>query len=358
MKSFFVDRLFCTLTFCCAFLSVCSAVSAQDKNWRPVTQAELTAKAPVVEADADAEAIFWEERIDDSSSDLDHRHYVRVKIFTERGREKYSKFDIPYTRGIKIKDLAARVTKPDGTSVEITEKDIFDREIVKSGGIKIKAKSFAVPNIEPGVIVEYRYKESIDDGGAVGMRLALQRDIPVQDLSYYYKPFQSKEPKSQSYNSKDVKFVKDQNGYWLANRKNVPAFKDEPRMPPEDNVRPWMLLTGSRLSLTSASAFSINYVIKDPSSPEKYWGGVSSENAELVKFITKSNGDIKKAAAAITAGAATQEEKLKKLYEFCQKEIRNTSFDTTLTDEDRRKLPSTNSLADVLKRQTVERPVC
>ena len=351
MKSLCIDKLYFVLLHLCVFFSIAIAVDAQDKTWRPVTPAELSAKTPLVETGADAEAIFWEERIDDSSSDLDHRHYVRVKIFTERGREKYSKFDIPYTKGIKIKDLAARVTKPDGTSVEITEKDIFDREIVKAGGLKIKAKSFAVPNIEPGVIVEYRYKESIDDGGAVGMRLALQRDIPVQDLSYYYKPYESKEPKSQSYNSTDVKFVKDQNGYWLAKRKNVPAFKDEPRMPPEDSVRPWMLLTGKRYAFTNVSSFSIEYIVKDASSPEKYWGGVSAENSSLVKFMTKSSGDIKKAALAITTGAVTQEEKLKKLYEFCQKEIKNTSFDTTLTDEDRRKLPQVNSLSDVLKRK-------
>ena len=33
--------------------------------WRPVTQEELQMKTPKVEADADAEAIFWEVRLDD-----------------------------------------------------------------------------------------------------------------------------------------------------------------------------------------------------------------------------------------------------------------------------------------------------
>src|SRR5215212_1688807 len=124
----------------------------QDKDWRPVTPAELSSNKPTVEPDADAEAIFWEIRIDDSSDeDVSLRHYVRVKIYTERGRERFSKFDVPYTKSMRIKDLSARVTKTDGTQVEIDKKDIFDREIVKAGGIKIKAKSFAVPNIEPGV---------------------------------------------------------------------------------------------------------------------------------------------------------------------------------------------------------------
>ena len=143
---------------------------------------DIAATAPVVEPDADAEALLWEMRIDDSSDDLDMWHYVRVKIFSERGREKFSKFDIPFTKGTKIKNLTARVIKKDGTIVDVLEKDIFEREIVRASGLKVKAKSFAVPNIEPGVIVEYRYKEAIDDAGASGMRLPLQRDIPVRQL--------------------------------------------------------------------------------------------------------------------------------------------------------------------------------
>lgn len=353
MKPLSPGKPYCVLAFLFVFLSIGVSVRAQDKEWRPISPQEISAKAPVVEPDADAEAMFWEVRIDDSSSeDVSLRHYVRVKIFTERGREKFSKFDIPFSKGMKIRELAARVVRADGTITEIKKEDVFEREIIKAGGIKIKAKSFAVPNIEPGVIVEYRYKETINDAGAKGMRLAFQRDVPIQNLSYYYKPYNSQEPRYQSYNFTDAKFVKDQKGFWLASRKNVPSFRDEPRMPPEDMVRPWMLLTGTRIGFTASSAFSITFTIKDPSSPGSYWGAVSAENAPLVKFMTKSSGDIKKAAAEITAGASTPDEKLRKIYEFCQTQIGNTTFDTTLTDEDRKKLPDVKSLSDVLKRKS------
>ena len=326
---------------------------SQDKEWRPVTPEELSAKQPSVEPDADAEAIFWEIRIDDSSSDeLALRHYVRVKIFTERGREKFSKFDVPYTKEIRIKDLAARVTKADGAVVEIDKKDIFDREIVKAGGIKIKARSFAVPNIEPGVIVEYRYREIVADGGAKGMRLALQRDIPIKELSYYYKPYGSDAPTYHNYGSTDTKFVKDSKGFWLAKKANVPSFKEEPRMPPEDHVRPWMLLTGARIGITSANMFGITFTIKDPGNQTAYWGAVTVENAPLIKFMNKPKKEIKALAEQITAGGASNDEKLRKLYQYCQTEIRNTSFDTTLTDEDRKKLPTIRSMSDVLKNKS------
>ena len=35
------------------------------------------------------------------------RHYVRIKVFTERGRESQSKIDIPFLSNWKIQDIAA-----------------------------------------------------------------------------------------------------------------------------------------------------------------------------------------------------------------------------------------------------------
>lgn len=337
------------LCFICLLLLSVSVV-AQDKSWRPIAPNELALSKPTVEPDADAEAIFWETYIDNSKDDgFTRRHYVRVKIFTERGRERYSKFDIPFYRGLKIKDLAARVIKPDGTSVEIGKADIFEREIVRASGIKVKAKSFAVPSIEPGVIIEYRYKESYDDGGAVGMRLDFQRDIPVQNLSYYYKPYEKKEPKTQAYNFSDTKFVKGEDGYYLAQRRNVPAFREEPRMPPEKMVKPWMMLTGLESSF-SFTGSGISIITKDPSNPSKYWGGVGAERVRYVKAMIEIAKEVKKTTEQVIAGATTDDEKIRKIYAFCQTNIKNTSYDATLTDESRKKLPEFKSYSDMIKR--------
>jgi len=334
-------------------LSGFSQIALADDEWRPITPEELAMTKPKVDADADAEAIFWEVKVNDRSrSRLTLEHYVRVKIFTERGREKYSKFDIPYTKRMKIKDIAARLIKADGTIVEIGKKDIFDRDIIKANKTKVKSKSFAVPNIEPGVIVEYKYREIIRNAGAVGMRLVFQRDIPVQKISYYYKPFVKKtKPRFQSYNFSDTEFVEDKKGFYLAERRSVPAFKEEPRMPPEDMVRPWMLLQGLDLSTSRNSAFSFSVMIKDPSSPIRYWSAYALERQGLVKYMTKKDKNIKKMAEQLTANATSDNEKLKKLYEFCQTEIHNTTFDASLTDEERDDLPNIRSVKDVLKKK-------
>ncbi len=344
-------------SLCLVFL-FSQVLIAGDNDWKPVTPEELSMKKGMVEADADAEAIFWEVRINDrSSSKLSLEHYVRVKILTERGREKYSKFDIPYTKRMKIKDVAARVIKPDGAIVEISKDDIFERDIVKVNKTKVKAKSFAVPNIEPGVIVEYQYREIIRNAGAVGMKLVFQRDIPIQKISYYYKPYSKKsKPRFQSYNFNDTNFIKDKKGFYLAERKNVPAFKEEPRMPPEDMVRPWMLLQGLDISFSSNSLYSYSIVIKDPSNPGGFWGGYGLERRPLVKAMLKKDKSITKMAEQVTASAKTDEEKIKRLYDFVQTQIHNTSFDTTLTEDERDDLPKIKAIKDVLKKKQASIP--
>ncbi|MDQ1522550.1 MAG: hypothetical protein QOE47_474, partial [Pyrinomonadaceae bacterium] len=97
-----------------AFASVPSFAYG-DQDWRPIDPAHLALKAPVVEKDADAEAIFWEVRVDDAEMDLIFTNYIRIKIFTERGRESQSKIDIiPFRPNARIKDVAGRTIKPDG----------------------------------------------------------------------------------------------------------------------------------------------------------------------------------------------------------------------------------------------------
>lgn len=313
------------------FVSALSVFAGGDE-WRPVSAEELAMKTPKVEADADAEAIFWEVRVDDSSeTDLSLKHYVRIKIFTERGREKYSKVDIPFFKGMKIKEVAARVIKTDGTITELNKADVFEREIVKGDGIKLKAKSFAVPNIEPGVILEYRYREAVDNASAGEMDLRFQRDIPIQESTYYIKPFDGNASLGyMAFNMGDTKFIKDKKGFYVAKMENVPALKEEPRMPPADEVRSWAFLYYSNV--------------------RNNWAFISGLFGKAFKDVSKPNGEVKSKAQELAAGAQTDEEKLSKLFQFAKTQIKNVTFDSSLTDEARVEIIKKNKTAgDVLK---------
>ncbi|MFN6962496.1 MAG: DUF3857 and transglutaminase domain-containing protein [Pyrinomonadaceae bacterium] len=317
------------------FLTVVGA-SAQDKDWRPVDSADLQSKTPIVEPDADAEVLFWEVRVDDADpQNLVMKHYIRVKVFNERGREKYSKIDIPYSSRTKIKDINARVIKADGTIADVAKADVFDREIAKTDKSKVKAKSFAVPAVDPGSIVEYRYQEVQQNSSANNMRMLFQHDVPIRSISYYFRPYQ--DAKFLSFNMADNKFVKDKNGFYRATMENLPALKSEPNMPPEDEVRSWMLLYYDRIRKNDTAM--------------NFWSRAGGWLVEVfdIKDTLKPGKDIKAAAAQIAAGAATPEEKLARLFEFCKTKVKNVTYDPQLTDDQREEIKPAKSVSDTYK---------
>lgn len=259
-----------------------------------------------------------------------YSHYVRVKIFTERGREKFSKFDIPFTKDRKVEDVAARVIKPDGTITELQPGDIFEREIYKTGKISVKAKSFAVPGIEPGVIVEYQYKETLKNDSANGERLFFQREIPMQRMTYFVRPFKGSTLNFSYQNMPQIRFIADNEGFYAGTRENVPAFKEEPQMPPEDEVRQWVLL-----SYDSYYGFR--------------WSFLGNALGLGFDEITKPNKEIEQKAQELTANVQNQDDMLKNIYDFTQKQIKNISFDTSFTDEQREDIKNKKA-SDTLKR--------
>lgn len=332
----FIRKIVISLVYLCLLLVLSQIVIAQSKDWRPISQNELNMKTGMVESDADAEVIFWEVRVDDSAESLVMRHYIRAKIFSERGREKYSKVDIPYFKGMKIRDIKARVIKPDGSTVELDKSEVLEREIVKTDKIKVRAKSFAVPNLEPGTIVEYRYSEIYPTGSlANNMRMTFQHDVPIENITYYFKPYDN--VRYLTFNMKDNKFIKDKDGFYRATMENVPSIKAEPQMPPEDEVRSWLIL------------YYTNDIKGDASDFWSRAGGYIAYTWEI-KDTLKPGKDLKAAAEQIAAGATTPEEKLAKIYEFCKTKIKNIDYDPQLTDEQKDDIKPNKSTADTYKK--------
>src|SRR5262249_34938545 len=96
---------------------------AQVQAWKPIDPAHVALRAPVVEKDADAEALFWEvyfrDEFDGSTAHKVFSNYVRIKIFSQRGVENHGKVDIVYSTRGNVRDIAARTIKPDGSIVEM-----------------------------------------------------------------------------------------------------------------------------------------------------------------------------------------------------------------------------------------------
>jgi hypothetical protein len=308
---------------------------AAGEDWRPIEASDLALKAPVVESSADAEAIFWDIRVDDGGeNDLVLSHYVRIKIFTERGREQHSKIDIPYLGRVKIKDVAARTIKPDGSIVELAKEDIIEKTVVKVSGLKLRTKTFAFPGIEPGAIIEYKWKEVISNASANNLRLQFQREIPVQTVTYHLKPAQSALVDVRAFNMATPQFEKEKNGFQLTTVKNMPAFREEPLMPPEENVRSWAMVKYSGLF-----SLLLGYSM------------VATQVHIGFEPFLKVDKEIKAKAAEITAGATTPDEKLEKIFDFCRTSIKNTNdTNSGFTDDQIEKLKDNKKPSDTLKR--------
>lgn len=317
----------------CLVAAAVPAIAGDDPVWRPIDPTHLALKAPVVEPDADAEAIFWDVQVELTSGKTVFTNYARMKIFTERGKELRSKVELRYSSRNSIEEIAGRTIKTDGTIVELKKEAIFDRTLVKLRGVKINTKTFAMPAVEPGVIIEYRWREVRRDSSGYVVRLNFQRDIPIQLIKYTIKTsadlfldFHTK-----AFNMADTPMVVEKDKRFSYSMTNVPAFHDEPHMPPENEVRSWML---AYYQPPYSRSFDFNKSIYDE-----------------YKSKMKVNDDVRRAAQAAMGDASTPEQKLERLFDFCRTKIKNINDDASgLTDDDLAKLKENKSAADTLKR--------
>ena len=320
------------------FSSVCFAV-----DWRPVTPGELSQKTPKIDPAADAEAIFWDVRIEDrvmgGDLSLSLLHYIRIKIFTDRGKEEYTTIEIPRTNRRNIGDISARTIKADGSIIELKKDAIFDRQLVKIKGAKLNGKSFALPNVEAGDIIEYRYRETHDGESASHMRLYFQRELPMWSVTYHIKPLNVPwlpyTMRSMAFQCEHPAFQRESDGFFSTTVNNVAAFKQEPNMPPEDQLRAWML---------------IYYEEDKKIDAEKYWREIGRNDYSRFKPLIKPDDAVKRMAAELVSGETDPEDKLAALDLYCRTKVRNYNNRVFhLSADERKGLKENKSPGDTLK---------
>ena len=298
-------------------------------DWREIDPLELSLKTPKVEKDADAEVIFWEVKIEDKvlgGQDLqaEARHYLRIKIYNERGRDSQSTVEIPTFNKMTVIDVAGRTLKANGEVILLKKDAIFDKDLVKSKGLKMKGKSFALPNVEPGDVIEYQYKIVRQGNFTNYERLYLQRDIPMWSVKYIIKPFRSEwlpyGMRTLPFQARNTPFKAERDGFYSTQMDDVPAFKPEPYMPPENQVKSWLL---------------VFYEEDRKLTPEKFWKEMGKRNYQGLKDSVKVDSDVKRVAAEIVSGAETPAQKLDKLETFCRTKIKNATHrpDTVSAEE-------------------------
>src|SRR5688572_10097457 len=240
-----------------AMLMLASAKPVLSEDWQPVLAEELQMKREPKAPNAAAINLYRQVDRDDDASE--ETVYQRVKILTEEGR-KHANVEIAYLRGSSlIRGLRARVLQPDGS---ITQFDgtVYDKPLLKARGVKMMAKSFTLPNVNVGSIIEYRYRRTLPRGWAFNSRWILSDDLYTRHARFSLRPASglvlrwswplglpngTAEPTAER-------------GVIRLETRDVPAFVTEEYMPPEDVMK-----------------FRVDFVYDTPDSaqkePEAYW---------------------------------------------------------------------------------------
>ncbi len=326
-----------------ACLASASFSFAQKEDWLPIAPKDLQVKEVPGSPGADAIQLYYADFIDGNT--YSEFVYHRIKILTEKGRQpgKYADVEIAILPGFTLSDLKARTIHPDGQIVEFTGKP-FEKTLIKGQGIKILAKTFTMPDVSLGSIVEYKYKLHSPEGFVIDKDWTIQHDLFTVKESLIFKAFDRAlvtEDGSAGRLSYTVFNLPNkqpsQKGNTVAlEMENVPAFESESLMPPEDYYKPQVRFFYGDNSLSSA---------------EKFWLTRGTKWNEFTERFIGNHKEVRDAAAEAIGNETDQEKKLRKLYARAQ-QIRNLTYERerTTEEEKKEKLKPNENVTDVLQR--------
>jgi Domain of Unknown Function with PDB structure (DUF3857)/Transglutaminase-like superfamily len=146
-------RAFLALPFT-FLIAITSSIPSPAADWPPVSPDELKMTAEPLAPGALAIILNREETVDDINSV--YREYVRMKILREAGRD-IADIEVLYPqRWYSVGDISGRTIHPDG-SIAPFEAKPFDKTVIRGRGIRENVKSFTLPDVQVGSIVDYQY---------------------------------------------------------------------------------------------------------------------------------------------------------------------------------------------------------
>jgi len=170
-----------------AFAASRSARTVEADEWQPISQDELKMTSVPEAPGAPAVILFRQVDRDDNAKTGNQQEYVRIKILTEEGR-KYADVEIPYFREQgNIVALRARTIRPDG-SVAMFEGKAYDKTIVKARNVKYLAKTFTLPDVQVGSIIEYRYTEDMAENYVYNSLWILSDELFTKHAKFSLRP--------------------------------------------------------------------------------------------------------------------------------------------------------------------------
>lgn len=325
-------------SLCLLFLALTFVVPASADDFKPISKDELALKDNPASPGAHAMILELDRIKNDDQAYVES--YYRIKIFTEEGKKR-ADVEIPFFKalGKDIVGIKARTIRPDGSVVPFNGK-VYEKTIVKGRGVKFLAKTFTMPEVQPGSIIEYKYREIWDSGYLWDSSWTLQEDLFIKHAYYKVTP-NSRSPFGTLWQSmrlpQDQPVRKLRDGGIELEMNNVPAFDEERLAPPEKEVKPRLDFFYREEGL--------------PSTGDQFWKDVQKKEYGETEGFIGHRGGIAKAAESLVAPSDTPEQKLRKLYAKVQS-LRNTTYEHEKTEQEqkREKSKENKNSEDVLNR--------
>ncbi|HEX3579206.1 MAG TPA: DUF3857 domain-containing protein, partial [Thermoanaerobaculia bacterium] len=149
---------------------------AASAEFRDPTPAEKAMTSVDFAPGAAAVILNWNQVVDDRNAY--RTDYFRIKILTEEGK-KYGDVEVPHLSLLSdVNHIKARTVRADGT-IAAFDGRTFDKVVVKVGGIRLISKTFTLPDVQVGSIIEYRYDITNRGNMIYDTQFTLQRDLPI-----------------------------------------------------------------------------------------------------------------------------------------------------------------------------------
>ena len=334
-------RLASCLAVLCLFPLMFSA-RAFAADLPSVTPEELKMTSEPLAPGAPAIILYREVNRDDTGLTAHEKDFVRIKILKEEGR-KYADVEIPFNKGSgnNIVNIRAHTIHPDG-SVSNFQGKPFDKSIVKAKGLKYMAKTFTLPDVDVGSIIEYSYTLDLAEHYVFDSEWILNDELFTKHAKFSLKPY------SGSYDNLHVRWSwhllpghaeppKAGPDHIVRMEVNdVPAFQIEDFMPPEEELKA-----------------RVNFVYTDDESRDaaQFWKNRGKKLNGFVEGFLSKPKVLQEAVAQVVSQSDTPEAKLQKIYARVQ-QIRNLSYEIQKTEQEQKrdKEKGNANVEDVWKR--------
>ena len=295
-------------------------------GFQPVSPDELKLTSEPQAPGSPAIILYRQVDRDDNGYTSHEDDYLRIKILTEEGR-KYANVEIPFLKGSQnIVKVKARTIRPDGSIADFGGQ-VFEKYLMKGKGVKYLAKTFTLPDVQVGSIIEYSYTTDLSEYMLYDSHWILSDELFTKKAQFSLKPYkgtyqmfslrwswQGLPPGAVPKEAPDHIIRMEAN--------NIPAFQTEDYMPPQDELK-------SRVDFIYQEGFTA----KDQDS---FWKQVGrTRNGQLESFIGKRKA-MEQAVAQIVSPNDSQEVKLRKIYDRVQ-QIRNKSYEVQKTEQEQKR---------------------